>query len=559
MTRVTLLDGAPGAGKTWTLRERLSEAKADGLGVNRFWWLTFTRAGRKDAGPEISDVYTDTPPAKATDRARTLHSLALSLVIRADLLDPKPSEVGPGPIIVPGGFGSAETDPFAAFCAARGMRYDPDAADPRKLLAGDETTAYTGNKLFAVNDFLRQTCKDPQDWRASPIDIDIHGDRVISLIQEWQEYKTNAWPYRLFEHGDYLDLCYQAGLTPDVELLLIDEFQDFAPLEYRLFKSWRDSGAIDEILLAGDVNQSIYSFRGGTPHYIQNTPVDETISLKKSWRCPEEIASVGNSLLSAHPKTDARGFAGREGGGRVNWRALTDKYQLRDAVIESAESYIFADTPVMLLTRTNSQLRRLTKDLRHAGLPFEVLGSAGSVWRGKLKQIQEFLNMLDSGGSTWKLSNVREVFEALPPHPDRKYWLYGSLGDVVTRSELMPALEDLGSAFEIARNLRVAKWKRDLLINTLKSPVSLKADELKVGTIHTSKGLEAPSVFLFTTSSKQTVTDCDRNPKRAAEEHRVYYVGATRASEELTLVSDYFEGPQAPPLVKLRRNQGLIA
>jgi superfamily I DNA/RNA helicase len=213
----------------------------------------------------------------------------------------------------------------------------------------------------------------------------------------------------------------------------------------------------------------------------------------------------------------------------------------------------------MLLTRTNSQLRRLTKDLRHAGLPFEVLGSAGSVWRGKLKQIQEFLNMLDSGGSTWKLSNVREVFEALPPHPDRKYWLYGSLGDVVTRSELMPALEDLGSAFEIARNLRVAKWKRDLLINTLKSPVSLKADELKVGTIHTSKGLEAPSVFLFTTSSKQTVTDCDRNPKRAAEEHRVYYVGATRASEELTLVSDYFEGPQAPPLVKLRRNRGLIA
>jgi len=107
-------------------------------------------------------------------------------------------------------------------------------------------------------------------------------------------------------------------------------------------------------------------------------------------------------------------------------------------------------------------------------------------------------------------------------------------------------------------DLQIDNWKRDVLKNAVDAPASLDAKEVKVGTVHTSKGLESPSVYLFTTSSKRTIRQYARDSDKAAEEHRIYYVGATRASSELHLVSEYFDGPTAPPVQKVR-NLGVVA
>lgn len=560
MTRVTKIDGAPGVGKTYTLKEKLREHKRDGTEYTGFWWLTFTRAGRDDVKPELLEVFSgDAEPREITDRARTLHGLALRLLIQNGMIDPNPDEDGPGPIIVQGSFDDDELDPFAAFCDARGMRYDPDAADPRKLLAGEATTDYVGNKLFAINDFLRQTVKPPEKWRNAPIDIQIAGDRVVSLLEEWDEYKRETFPYRLFEHGDYVDLAFHAGVAPSVDLLLIDEFQDFAALEYRLFKSWRDKGAVDHIYVAGDPNQSIYSFRGGTPFYFENTDVDDVIDLKASYRCPSEIAAVGNAVLSAHTDTTPRGFEGREPGGSAGWRSITDKYGLRDAVIDSADEHPKSETPVMLLTRTNAHLRRLTRNLRDVGIPFEVLGSYGGVWRGDLRKMLAFLNNYKAGGPAYAYDNLKHVLDALPDAEDRRKRLGGVWGGVIDNDALRPAFEDFEGPLDVANHLQLDAWKRDVLKNAIDAPAALQAEEVKVGTIHTAKGLEASAVYVFTTSSDRTVRQYSRDADKAAEEHRIYYVATTRASSELHLVSEYFDGPTAPPIQKVRRHGRVTA
>jgi len=228
-------------------------------------------------------------------------------------------------------------------------------------------------------------------------------------------------------------------------------------------------------------------------------------------------------------------------------------------VIQSAERYSKSDTPVMLLTRTNGQLRGLTHDLRDGGIPFEVLGTYGGVWRGELRQMLAFLNNLASGGSAFAFPNLRHVLNALPAGEDRRGRLGYDLGGIMDADAVAPAFEDFDGAFEIADHLQVDAWKRDVLKNAIDAPASLKAEEVKVGTVHTSKGLEAPSVYLFTTSSKRTVRQYSRDADHAAEEHRVYYVGATRASSELNLVSEYFDGPTAPPIQKIRRYGKVIA
>lgn len=557
MTRVIKIDGAPGAGKTHTLKKRLREEARDGLTPGGFWWLTFTRAGRDDVKEDIRDVYPSGDDVE--DNARTLHSLALSLVIRNDLIDMDAGGEGPGPIIVPGNYDEDELDPFYNFCEGRGMRYDPDAADPRKLLAGEESTNYPGNQLFAINDYLRQTCKSPDQYRDAPIDTQIPDSRVPVLLEEWDEYKREAFDRRLFEHGDYVDLAYRADVTPTVDVLLIDEFQDFAPLEYRLFRRWRDYGDMSRIYIAGDPNQSVYSFRGGTPVYFEETDTDELVDLKESYRCPAEIAAVGNAVLSAHADTDPRGFEGREPGGRVRWRSITDKWDLRDAVIRSAWQHTDADTPVMLLTRTNGQLRKLTNDLRAVGIPFGVLGTYGGVWRGDLRQLLVFFNNWRTNAEAFAHPNVRHVLNKLPDGDARREKIGSGIGTIVDKDAVSPAFEDFDGAVDIARHLQLDAWKRDVLTDAVDAPANLKPEEVNVGTIHTAKGLEAASVYLFATSSKRTNREYSRNPKAAAEEHRVYYVGATRATEELNVVSEYFDGPTAQPIQKIRRRSGVVA
>jgi superfamily I DNA/RNA helicase len=558
-TYVEQIDGAPGAGKTYQLRKRLEKEADQGLGLTDFYWLNFTNSGREDVEPVIEDVYaTDDSPVDADGRAKTFHGLALSLTLRDGAIDPATFD---SQILQQGDYHADEHDPYADFCRRQGMSYDPDYSDPKKLLSGVQETTHTGNLLFAIDDYLTQTCKSPEKWRSAPVDIPISdGDRVARLLEEWDQYKRDPpmYDFRLFEHGDYVEYAANRALVPDVDVLFIDEFQDLAPLEYRLYKLWRDTGTLERLYIAGDPNQSIYSFRGGTPYYFDATATDDVVELTDSRRCPDQIAAVGREVLATHSDTDPRGFDGYESGGTVAWRSPRDKYDLRDAVIE-ATAPTGGDTPmpaVLLLTRTNHQLRQLTADLRDGGIPFDILGSRRSMWDGDLGDMLAVLNGLKNDADTYYLPAVRTLCGKIR---DDVGFAHRNIGRMVTADQIDDILGHYATVPAIIRRLEISKWKRDVLINAVDAPAAIRPNEVQVGTVHTAKGLEAPTVYLFTTTSDSMVTRYARNPDAAAEEHRVYYVGATRASERLFLVDDYFAGPTAPPIDKIRHYSEVVA
>jgi superfamily I DNA/RNA helicase len=558
-TYVEQIDGAPGAGKTYQLRKRLEKEADQGLGLVDFYWLNFTNSGREDVEPEIEAVYAaDDTDVDADSRAKTFHGLALSLVLRDGAITP---ETFDSQILQQGDYGADEFDPYADFCRREGMSYDPDYSDPKKLLSGVQETTHTGNLLFAIDDYLTQTCKPPEKWRSAPVDIPINNsDRVAALLEAWDDYKRKPpmYEFRLFEHGDYVEYAADRGLTADVDVLFIDEFQDLAPLEYRLYKLWRDDSGLERLYIAGDPNQSIYSFRGGTPYYFDATDTDDVVELKDSRRCPEQIAAVGREVLATHGDTDPRGFDGYDPGGTVQWRSTRDKYDLRDAVIEATDPTDDGDQlapAVLLLTRTNHQLRELTSDLRDVGVPFDILGTRRSMWNGDLGDMLAVLNGIENGTDTFHLPAVRTLCKKLRDDVDYAR----GFGQLLTSDQLDDVLGHYKTVQAIIRRLEIPKWKRDVLMNAVDAPAAIQRGEVQVGTVHTAKGLEAPTVYLFTTTSDSMVTRYARNPDAAAEEHRVYYVGATRASERLYLVDDYFEGPTAPPIDKIRYYSEVVA
>ncbi|MDB9235818.1 3'-5' exonuclease [Halorubrum ezzemoulense] len=553
---VEQIDGAPGAGKTYQLRRRLEREAADDLTLADFYWLNFTNSGREDVEPEIRETFTGadaTGETDPTDRAKTFHGLALSLVIREGAVDPDAFDEQ----IIQQNGDNGTVDPFADFCRRQGLEYDPNESDPKKLLSGVDQTKHTGNTLFAINDYLTATYKPPEKWRHAGLSTRIPNSRVPDLLEAWDEYKRNPpeHDFRLFEHGDYIEYAADRALTPPVDVLFIDEFQDLAPAEYRLFKLWRDHGPVDRMYIAGDPNQAIYSFRGGSPYYFENTDVDDVADLTASRRCPEHIAAAAGAVLEAHADTDPRGFAGFDAGGVVRWPTFTDKTALRDVAIEATDRYQSAPS-VLFLTRTNRQLYQLRRDLQDVGIPFEVLGRKRGVWADDdLADMLEVLNGLTAGADSFDADAVRTLRDALTDRLDYAK----TFGEVALGEDVRELFDRYQSADAIASRVDVRDYKREALRNAVRATAAIAPGEVQVGTIHTAKGLEAPTVYLFTASTDRIVSTYERQPEKAAEEHRVYYVGATRASEELHLVDDYFSGPLAPPLKQARHRLEVVA
>jgi len=106
---------------------------------------------------------------------------------------------------------------------------------------------------------------------------------------------------------------------------------------------------------------------------------------------------------------------------------------------------------------------------------------------------------------------------------------------------------DGAAAAEIPAKLNLSDARQEMLVSALASERELTPEDVRIGTIHSSKGLEADTVFLID-GYPSTLREAYHDEEAVrAEEHRLYYVGVTRAERELVVVDGYCDG-SAPPL-----------
>jgi len=104
-----------------------------------------------------------------------------------------------------------------------------------------------------------------------------------------------------------------------------------------------------------------------------------------------------------------------------------------------------------------------------------------------------------------------------------------------------------GRATDVIPQLALADWRRELLAGALRSGAENAPEDVRIGTIHAAKGLEAPCVLLFPAFSHNQLQRFQNGAE--AEERRLYYVGMTRTSKTLHIVHEYFDGEhEFPPL-----------
>jgi len=117
------------------------------------------------------------------------------------------------------------------------------------------------------------------------------GKGLIDFVDQEQRL------YRLLELP-----AVQQVLEEELQLLMVDEFQDTSPIQLALFL--RLSRLADRVIWVGDIKQSIYGFRGADPD-LMTAVINRVVAegnppqiLGQSWRSTPELVAYANQLFT---------------------------------------------------------------------------------------------------------------------------------------------------------------------------------------------------------------------------------------------------------------------
>lgn len=126
---------------------------------------------------------------------------------------------------------------------------------------------------------------------------------AIAALKAFEEYKRNRGLI------DYIDMETQVlrllenpsvreTLRDELDLLLVDEFQDTNPIQLQIFLEL--TRLAKQAIWVGDPKQSIYGFRGAAPELMEAViaAADETDVLRYSWRSREDLVHSANGIFT---------------------------------------------------------------------------------------------------------------------------------------------------------------------------------------------------------------------------------------------------------------------
>ena len=312
----------------------------------------------------------------------------------------------------------------------------------------------------------------------------------------------------------------------------IDEYQDISPLQQRVINAWL--GSRQEICVVGDPAQTIYSFAGATPVFLntftQRFPDAEVIRLTSGYRSTPEITLMANTVL----RSAAMGqelVAQNDHGAKPTVAAYKDESAEIAGVVKDIGTLLSEGAPaqeIAILARTNNQLNSIEKAIAAAGLPYQVRNNERFFDR---TDVREFLK----GVRTASVIPTEGV-----------YWLE-ELRTLAQPFLTGAAIDGIAGLLHLARELDADDSFAPKTLRAYLREVEDRVQQnnpptmpvLTLATLHAAKGLEWERVFLIGVSESILPFDSGNtgpeNQNAIDEERRLFYVGITRAKKDLRM------------------------
>ncbi|CAG9254930.1 Plasmid conjugative transfer DNA helicase TrhI [Paraburkholderia unamae] len=364
--------------------------------------------------------------------------------------------------------------------------------------------------------------------------------------------------------------------------LLVDEFQDTDPLQYRWVELHADAGTC--VTVVGDDDQSIYGFRAamgfrGMEGFATRFEAQRVV-LGSNYRCRSEILAAADRLIRHNSDRIEKMLHAEKGaGGTAVARRFNDEYEDATAAVEAFQARLAARQSCAILARTNRVLDPIESVCRSHGVKYyrasgrSVLDQPEGALMCNLLQIVQRVKLtgLDAvlgyaGMSTRDLTALHNAMGAtLVPKQKKDLVALGLTDETATAYRgFMKRLAEWQSlaerqfyslALEGVREWMMLYVRKEAaeraivatydviarLSGTFSERIEFlkrannepSADALVLTTMHSSKGLEWDHVWI--TRSEENVVPDQKSPE--SEERRLFYVAMTRARETLTIAS----------------------
>lgn len=220
----------------------------------------------------------------------------------------------------------------------------------------------------------------------------------------YQEKKCFALDYNdlikftlfIFEENEEIRLKWQKRL----EYIMIDEFQDIDPLQYKLMKAL--CGYHNNLFIVGDPDQTIYTWRGADVRYLLNFdrefPHVKTIIMDDNYRSTPEILDAANSLIDKNENRIRKDLIShKEKGEPVTCMPAANGGEEAKAVALEIkrlhdEGRKYGD--MAILYRAHYVTRNLEEALLKADIPYVIYSGAQFFDRMEIKDALCYLRMI---------------------------------------------------------------------------------------------------------------------------------------------------------------------
>lgn len=550
-----LILAGPGTGKTWQLARRVKFlTEESNVDPSNIAIITFTSAAARNMHDRMSDrkrPETFVTPERQPELILTMHGLGFKII-----------------------------------------------RDAKALGVGGTTTVVTSDKLrnILIGDaaqlqgFERRACFETINCRqlGSCHEEDVPKCRIC------QQYKKILDACSAIDYDEQILLACKI-LKENQSLLdkyqsfcqhlLIDEYQDINAGQFELI-NLLSNGQAEGLFAVGDDDQSIYSWRGGSPHFIREFKKyfgsgAKLLNLKKSFRCHRHILE---SALAVVEKFDGKRI-GKDTFEYVNPRG--EKVKIHNMASDQKEAYhvrslvekAIPARKVLILIPHRGFLKTIGNEFKGVGIPFtspfivpgeglptiailynwlkdgsdnlsfreciemfiEKSGIIPSIKSRKAEKLKERDHELLKISNLWsnliekKSNNLAEVLLGIKD----KNGLYSSINAAFTEIRMLYD-KDVPSDF-IKRVVELlVPWKENKQfldeVNAWTQEMKSQSQEVpsvKIMTFQGAKGLEDDVVCII--GLEEGLLPRDGNEDEIAEQSRLMFVSMTRAKEELHL------------------------
>ncbi len=582
---VLVIAGA-GAGKTKTIVHRILHLIKEGVAPEHILAITFTNKAAREMRERVeamlaSDRDLNLPISFAGKPfMSTFHSLGVHIIKENARL-------------------AGLTRHFAIMDRSDSVKVVKDCLkkldiDPKQFEPG---------KILNIISREKGNCMTANEYSAG---IETKGYTVQAVVAKvWPMYEAKLREEKAVDFDDLLLKTYEllrdhADVREHYQRLWqyihVDEYQDTNIVQYKIVRLLAEKH--QNICVVGDIDQSIYSWRGADIQNILNFEKDypdaKVVLLEENYRSTQTILAIANDVIRRNAlRREKNLFTKNAEGEKASFlKALNETEEARFVARKSGELIArgVSAREIAVLYRANFQSRILEEAMLAESVPYQVLGTKFF----ERKEVKDVLAYLRAGLNPDSLTDVKriinipargigkvtvlKIFEgnkaALPAAVQQKVSLFYKLlenirketaekkpSDIIKyiikesglEAELAKGTEEEKERLENMRELATLAIKYDHLpkpegIEKLLEEAALATDQdtleknenaVKLMTVHASKGLEFDYVFITGLEQDlfphQAIGTEEKTPEEKEEERRLFYVALTRARKKLYL------------------------